>query len=390
MSAKITVAMVGDYPVGGQSIRGGVQAVVSYLVDAMKARNDVDLHVITFKRHIRQPATIDAGGFHVHQLPTQRLGLTTLFWRDRRMLHACLDKIKPDIVHAQGAGRDGYLATKSGLPSVVTFHGILGQDAKYVNGWLRRQRSVMQSHLTETFCVRHAANVISISPYVQQYYGTSLRGNTFYIPNPVKADYFNVVRQEEEGRVLFAGRVIPRKGVADLVEAVAAVRSQTPIKVVLAGALDNTEYVTEVKSLIARLGLSDRFIFKGLLNESEVLDEFCRCALLVLPSYQETAPMVVQQAMASRVPVIATRICGVPDQVTHGVTGLLYEPHDVKTLATHLEMLLKNKELRANMSLMAQQKAEYEYRSEKVAERTVAMYQEILGRSRLAPSDSLG
>jgi len=382
LAEKITVAMVGEYPVGGQSIRGGVQAVVSYLVDAMKARNDVDLHVITFKRHIRQPATIDAGGFHIHQLPIQRLGLTTLYWQDRRIFHMCLDKIKPDIVHAQGAGRDGYLAIRSGLPSVVTFHGILGQDAKYVNGWVHRQRSAMQSRLMESHCVRHAPNVISISPYVQHYYGAKLRGNTFYIPNPVKADYFNIARREEEGRVLFAGKVIPRKGVTDLIEAVAAVRSRMLIKVVLAGALDNTEYVTEVKSLIARLDLSDHFVFKGLLNESEILDEFSRCTLLVLPSYQETAPMVVQQAMASRVPVIATRICGVPDQVTHEVTGLLHEPHDVKTLATHLERLLRDKELRASVSLMAQKKAEHEYRAEKVAARTVAMYREILGRSR--------
>ena len=130
MSAKLTVAMLGDYPVGGQAINGGVQAVVSYLVDAMKARSDVELHVIAFNRRIERPVTIDAGGFHVHQLPIQRLGLTTRFWQDRRLFHTCLAKIKPDIVHAQGAGRDGYLAIRSGLPSVITFHGILGEDAK--------------------------------------------------------------------------------------------------------------------------------------------------------------------------------------------------------------------------------------------------------------------
>ena len=127
-------------------------------------------------------------------------------------------------------------------------------------------------------------------------------------------------------------------------------RPQTPIEVVLAGSLDNTEYVAEVKRAVAQQGLSDCFVFKGLLNETEVLDEFSRCALLVLPSYQETAPMVIQQAMACGVPVVATRICGVPDQVTDGVTGLLYEPHDVKTLAGHLERLLKDGDLRAEMA----------------------------------------
>jgi len=76
----------------------------------------------------------------------------------------------------------------------------------------------------------------------------------------------------------------------DLVAAVAMVRPKTSIKLVLAGALDNTEYVAEVKRAVDQQGLSDCFVFKGLLNEVEILDEFSRCALLVLPSYQETAP----------------------------------------------------------------------------------------------------
>ncbi len=70
-----------------------------------------------------------------------------------------------------------------------------------------------------------------------------------------------------------------------------------------------------------------------------MLEEFSRAEALVLPSYQETAPMVIQQAMAAGLAVIATKICGVPYQIEHDVTGLLYTAGSVDELATLLRRL---------------------------------------------------
>jgi glycosyltransferase involved in cell wall biosynthesis len=282
-------------------------------------------------------------------------------------------------VHAQGAGIDGYLAVKSGYPSVVTFHGIIREDAKYKSHFVERLRMGMQSRITEEYCAKYAHRTILISQYVKEHYGDSLRAVSHLIPNPVDRRFFAVQRHEERGRILFAGRVIPRKGVADLIEAFAMTRLHAEVRLIVAGSLSDSVYVERVKRRAAELDLLPHVEFRGLLNESELLDEFARTTMLVLPSYQETAPMVIQQAMAAAIPVVATSICGVPGQVDDGKTGCLFKPGDVKTLAHQMTRLVGDEGYRERMGVAARAKALAEYRAERVAEKTMCVYRELGG-----------
>jgi glycosyltransferase involved in cell wall biosynthesis len=117
---------------------------------------------------------------------------------------------------------------------------------------------------------------------------------------------------------------------------------------------------------------------RGVLSTVEVLEELSRCTCLVLPSYQETAPMVIQEAMASGVPVIASNICGIPYQVVDGQTGFLVPPGDVDTLADRLTRIMSDTAMRRNFGLMARKKARSEYRAEQVARKTLEVYRKVL------------
>jgi glycosyltransferase involved in cell wall biosynthesis len=193
----------------------------------------------------------------------------------------------------------------------------------------------------------------------------------------VNGKFYDLQRSEVPGRILFAGRLIPRKGVTDLLNAFAAIRRRVDARLVLAGSLSDEAYVRRLKEQVRKLDIETDVEFLGLLRERELLDEFSRASVLVLPSYQETAPMAIQQAMAASVPVVATNICGVPYQIDHGRTGFLFAPGDVSALAEHVVQLISNGSTRTRMANEARKKAVSEYRAEQVAAQTLAVYRAV-------------
>jgi glycosyltransferase involved in cell wall biosynthesis len=178
--------------------------------------------------------------------------------------------------------------------------------------------------------------------------------------------------------VLFAGRLNARKGVQDLIEAFSMLRDIPRARLVLAGSTSDSRYVGELKSVVARLGLNDAVEFRGALGVKDFKAALSACTCLVLPSYQETAPMVIQEAMASGAPVIATNICGMPYQVNHGTTGYLFPPGRTAILAEYLRSLLTQPELCRTLGAAAKERAEAEYRSTSVAARTRDVYLRVL------------
>ena len=316
-------------------------------------------------------------GWPVIDLPIKRWGLTTAYRRQQSEFRQLLDRFRPDVIHAQGIDVPGYIAVRSGIPAVVTVHGILSEETRYGADLRTRLRSYLNGLLLERPTVRQATDLISISPYVTAHYGNLIRGRIHDIPNAIASKYFDVQRAPERGRLLFAGRVIKRKGVLDLVRAVAECDGHA-FRIVIAGAATEPDYERVLREQAGRLGVTERIDFRGLLDETSMLQEFSRAEALVLPSYQETAPMVIQQAMAAGLAVIATRICGVPHQVTDGVTGLLYEAGDVKALANLLRRLGMDSGLSARLGEAGRRVALERYHATSVASATVRAYEQCI------------
>lgn len=375
---KLKVVMVADYPVGGERIDGGVQAVSSYIVSGLKAIKDIDLSIVSFRSGLAEPTKVQEGDIPVYLLPRAPMGNVTFYRRDLRCFLECLHKIQPDLVHSQGATVEGYLSAKSGYPCVITFHGIIGEDAKYKSTFRERLRFKLISWIAERYCVRSRCYKILISPYVQRYYGKQLKGVCRDISNPIKADFYTLDGHKESGRILFAGKLIRRKGVLNLIKALGLLDRAIDFHLVIAGALDDEAYVKEIRDEMAILGIEDRVTLLGLIDEKQVLEEFSKASILVLPSYQETAPMVIQQAMAARVAVLATQICGVPDQLDQGALGLMYHPDDLVTCARHLRRLLTDTAFRDSLVENAYAKALRDFHVDAVVKSTVALYREVL------------
>lgn len=372
------IAMVSDYYDVDGKTHGGVQAVTRYLVEEMSRIEWLELHLVMFKQGLKRREQLEQGNHTRHYLPTSRLSAISCYAANQRKLDACLDSIQPDIVHGQGAGSHGIMVSRTEYPSVVTIHGIFAEETQHLSKFRQRMRQRLLIWQSERYCLRRAPNIIAISPYVAKYYGKRIAGEIHFVPNPTDARFFEVKRREEPGRILFAGRIVPIKGVMDLVRAVSELDRQMPMRLILAGALADRIYVKRVRTEVSRLGLENVVDFCGLMDGETLLSEFARCSCLVLPSYQENAPLVVQEAMASGLPVIASRIGGIPHQVTHGETGFLVEPGDWRALRDRLAELLAHASLRNSIAESAKKKAVSEFTAANVVRQTLNVYQHIV------------
>ncbi|MFG2088088.1 glycosyltransferase family 4 protein [Spirillospora sp. NPDC048824] len=161
-------------------------------------------------------------------------------------------------------------------------------------------------------------------------------------------------------RLLCVASVTPRKGHDVLVEALAAL-AHLPWNCEFVGPLRrDAEYVTRLHRLIARHRLGDRVHLEGPLTGKRLDDAYDGADLLVLASRAETYGMVVTEALARGIPVVATRVDGVPDTLgwdpAGAVPGLLVPPDDPPALAAALRSWLVEPELRERLRAAARQR----------------------------------
>ncbi|MGH7847896.1 MAG: glycosyltransferase family 4 protein, partial [Candidatus Binatia bacterium] len=115
------------------------------------------------------------------------------------------------------------------------------------------------------------------------------------------------------------------------------------------------------------LGVSASVILRGALPNKEVMATYDRAAILVQASIiaensdRDGIPNVVLEAMASGVPVVATRVSGIPEVVEDGITGLLVDPQDERTLAQAICRLLDNPTLRMELAQQGRRLVEQKF-----------------------------
>lgn len=164
------------------------------------------------------------------------------------------------------------------------------------------------------------------------------------------------------GRLLFVGRLVPVKGVSLLLEAFAALQEDyRGARLTLIG--DGPER-TALEGRAAQLGVA--VDFAGYRSQDEVASALADSDLFVLPSFAEGVPVVLMEAMASGLPVVTTRIAGIPELVEDGVSGLVLPPGDPAALGGAIAQLLSDPDLRARMGAAgrARVKADFAIRRE--------------------------
>lgn len=183
---------------------------------------------------------------------------------------------------------------------------------------------------------------------------------------PLEA-YGGVTRKTFGKNVMFVGRLDAVKGVSLLLDAFAAVRSNhSDAKLTIIGD-GPSRAALEAKA--AGLGIADATSFLGYRSQGDVAMLLQEADILTLPSFAEGVPVVLMEAMASRIPVIASRVAGVPELVEDGVSGFVVSPGDTEALTARLDALLSDAALCARMGEAGRTKVEEEFDIKREADR---------------------
>lgn len=166
--------------------------------------------------------------------------------------------------------------------------------------------------------------------------------------NGVPRRVLTLARRPEAGRILFLGGLSERKGVSDLLRALALL--PPPAHLVLCGGGDVGCY----QALADELGVADRCTFMGLQPAQEVQNQLARAQMFTLPSFAEGLSIALLEAMAIGCPVVATMVGEHPQVLEPSINALVVRPGDVEGLAQALGMLLADAPLAERLGKAAQ------------------------------------
>jgi glycosyltransferase involved in cell wall biosynthesis len=249
-----------------------------------------------------------------------------------RSLRALVRTGRFDLVHANNyasAAAAALATVGSRVPLVVTEHTEApwqGSGARAVNRWVHRR----------------ARHVIAVSTAIAEVIGGGAAdGRVHYLPNAVPPPCLDALPplspSLHEARLVGpVSRLVPEKGVDVFLRAAARVAGELPdVQFVVVG---DGPLRADLEALARRLGLAGRVEFLGYRAEAPAL--IAALDVLVVSSLSEGSPLVVLEARHAGVPVVASRVGGLPDQVRDGEDGLLVPPGDDDALAAGLSALL--------------------------------------------------
>ena len=189
-------------------------------------------------------------------------------------------------------------------------------------------------------------------------------------------------------QIIAVGRLVETKGFHDLVMACDRLRQEgLACKCLIVGEGPEGD---RLQKMVADLKLEDRVELLGQLQPEELLPYFQRADFLAMPACvrnndQDGIPTVLMEAMAMEIPVVATRVSGIPELVKDGETGLLVNPDDHEALAAALARLLADRELARRLAAAGRARVLSEFNLQRSAARLLELFREAISSRQKSP-----
>ena len=391
-------------PIGRSRPLGSDMIKVCYIVDADYA-GGAERYILLIARGLDrsrfEPAVlVKAGaaldewrreaaraGIQVHQA---KMGLPFQPW-DAVGLFRALWRIQPDIVHVNVPGPyDGQmglvalLARLAGARAVMTTEHLPMAERLWkrallkslASGWVDRVVTVCRANVPYLIERQHfpARKITVVHNALPEQYGARRVA--------VRLDSRrNLGLSPDTTALLMIGSLIERKGLPVLLEALPPLLDLDWHLLVAGDGEDRTAF--ERKTV--QLGLGARVTFLGYRTANEVETLLSAGDILVLPSFMEAMPYVILEAMACRLPVIASNIYGIPEMVAGGVTACLVEPGQAEPLTRCLREMITSASVREEMGRRGRERFEEYFTIDKQIKSIQAIYGELAGN--LTPNE---
>lgn len=276
----------------------------------------------------------------------------------------------PGIVHihsrASVAPLALWAARRCGAPSILHI-----REPAYPS-WLDR--------LSVRRLARRASAVVCVSDGIRKGYGRDVRARATVIHNFIQLPSARTRRPGHPVRVLMAARMGHRKGVDVFLEVCRLLRDRkVDVEACLVGGWDSARDQQQAMEMIRSNQLESMVEDRGIVEDMGPV--YAETDILLLPARQDPLPRVIMEAMGHGLPVVSTRVDGIPEMVEEGVTGFLADSEDAEDLAAKVTQLVKDESLRQQMGEAGRARADKLFSAEGYVSAMMKLYQSLLPRS---------
>ena len=312
-------------------------------------------------------------GIRTYVIPTLRSSINP--FQDYQSIKAFKKIIaveQPDLIHCHSskAGLVGRIAgSQKNIPVVYTVHG-------WGFGPGRRQYISSMVKLTERALKAKTDAYIAVSDFDRQLGIRQLglaEDRIQTIHNGVSFEISNSTHRPEEAHVVMIARNAYQKGYSTLANALA--KSEFSSARFVGAGTDEPNFVAEMSRLVGPQ--ADKIEFLGQREDVSALLE--ASSIFVLSSRFEGLPLSIIEAMSKGLPIVASNVGGIPELVEHGVNGFLVPPGDASEMALCMNQLSADRALRLRMGAESLRRYQAQFRAEKMAQATLAVYEKVLG-----------
>lgn len=388
-------------------------------IDIFSLRPSNDGHFQDLIARVR--ATVNYLYFPAEGLLPEALSAMTLtatyFWKALSDASKIVPGLWAALEEAQGdEARDVYqaaqLACQVHLKGIHHLHAPFASDAATIARLAARFAGISYSFTARAKDIFHenvqgedlrrklrdAAGVVTVSDYHLHYlratYGP-LAAHVRRVYNGLDLEEFSYRSPHDRPPVVLAvGRLVEKKGFADLIEACAILASRG--RALSCRIIGNGVLKADLRAQIEGLGLQAQVKLVGPLPQAEVIKEMQNAAVLAAPCViakdgdRDGLPNVIQEALALGTPVVTTDVTGIPEVVRHAETGLQVPQHDPSALAAAIEQLLANSDLRVRLATRARQLMEAEFDIRRNTAQRRALFQAAVERTGVGPGQGRG
>lgn len=269
---------------------------------------------------------------------------------------------KPDIINIHtpvpGLG-DVTSFVGRDIPQAVTYHTGSMKKGNHLDLFISPYEKLLLPLM-----LRRADAIICSSDFVRSGFLHKYEGKSKTVTPGVNAEFFVPAagKGADNHTMIFVAKLESGqeyKGLKELLDAVAILRKIFPdLRLIIAGDGDMRK---DYESYAKDIGVKDVTDFRGNLDRKKLRAAYQEARIFTLPTSNDSQPLVVLEAMSSGLPIVSTRIGGIPAMVKDGEEGLLVEPHDTIALADSIRRLFQDPELCDKLSRNARRRAEDEF-----------------------------
>ena len=359
------IIQVGPFPTSLDCIRGGVEASVYGLANALADQHEV--HVFDVPRIGGNDVEETCMNLTIHRYSNKGSHNQDAIKRVMEIVDK-ISALHPDIVHVHGTGLFSYhiynQLQKKGIQLMLTVHGLLYVEK--INILKRRfslknlYQCLVQSYYE--FKILNLASTIIVDTHyvakqIDEYYQRKFIKHLpkmSVIPQGINEKYFGLSNSPNSDVILSVGAISKRKGHLYLLKAFDQLCTKlSNIQLVIAGVLAEQSYYEELKQYIQSSPNKEKVKILVNISQDEMFNLYTQAKLFALHSQEESQGIVFAEAMATGSPVVATNVGGVPYVVLNGECGLLSSYADIDSFVKNMYTLMNDTTIYDTMATSA-------------------------------------